>query len=334
MARGGGIGAAPKVRRENAFGLVRDAYPLSSVVPTYSTAGRPKVHEPRADVLGKVASPRPRPLPARRLLVDVPLEERAIRGTESCWWRWRLCNRTGGHASLLPVVRLTPQGPRPSRREDTTSPARLLAEACIMGRVTPKQTATDDHTLFLTRPCYTRDQVFTKPCPVRKVPGVYAWWFRTIPGSIDDARCEQRDGLTLLYTGISPTRPFTNGKPPSSQNLNRRIKYHYSGNAEGSTLRKTLGVVLAGQLGIELRRVGSGKRRTFGTAGEAVLSRWMAENALVSWVEHNEPSTLEEKLIATLDVPLNLQGNAHNGFYRELKRLRAEAKRTPVTCRC
>jgi hypothetical protein len=61
----------------------------------------------------------------------------------------------------------------------------------------------------------------------------------------------------------------------------------------------------------------------------------MAENALVSWVEHDEPWELEEELIATLDVPLNLQGNAHNGFYRELKRLRAEAEQNardlPVT---
>ncbi len=130
----------------------------------------------------------------------------------------------------------------------------------------------------------------------------------------------------MLYTGISPTRPPTNGKPPSSQSLYHRIRYHYSGNAEGSTLRKTLGVLLSGELGIELRRVGSGKRRTFGTTGEAALSRWMAENALVSWVEHDEPWQLEEDFIASLDVPLNLQGNPHNGFYGELKRLRADAE--------
>jgi hypothetical protein len=30
----------------------------------------------------------------------------------------------------------------------------------------------------------------------------------------------------------------------------------YAGNAGGSTLRKTLGCLLAGQLGIQLRRVG------------------------------------------------------------------------------
>ena len=40
-----------------------------------------------------------------------------------------------------------------------------------------------------------------------------------------------------------------------------RIRYHFRGNAEGSTLRLTLGCLLIKPLGIELRRVGSGKRR-------------------------------------------------------------------------
>jgi len=42
---------------------------------------------------------------------------------------------------------------------------------------------------------------------------------------------------------------------------------HYAGSAEGSTLRKTLGPLLAGQLGIQLRRVGPGRRKTFADGG-------------------------------------------------------------------
>ncbi|WP_386143941.1 GIY-YIG nuclease family protein [Streptomyces yanii] len=42
----------------------------------------------------------------------------------------------------------------------------------------------------------------------------------------------------------------------STQNLRTRVRYHYRGNAAGSTLRLTLGCLL----GLELRRVGSGKR--------------------------------------------------------------------------
>jgi len=45
--------------------------------------------------------------------------------------------------------------------------------------------------------------------------------------------------------------------------MRERIPYHYKGNAEGSTLRLTLGCPLSEELDIELRRVGSGKRVTF-----------------------------------------------------------------------
>lgn len=112
---------------------------------------------------------------------------------------------------------------------------------------------------------------------------------------------------SALYAGISPSQPPRNGKPPSQQNIRKRVTYHYRGNAEGSTLRKTLGCLLADELGIELRRVGSGTRRTF-AAGEALLSQWMDENALVSWIAVSEPWLLERELFSALDLPLNLQG--------------------------
>jgi hypothetical protein len=180
---------------------------------------------------------------------------------------------------------------------------------------------------FLDAQRFTRDQVFGEPCPVPSEPGVHGWWFRTVPAGIDGSGCEQRDGSTLLYVGISPTPPPANGKRPVSEDLRKRIRYHFGGGggtAEGSTLRKSLGVMLANELGIELRRIGSGDRRTF-AGGEAVLSQWMAENALVSWIVRPEPWLFEDELIATLDVPLNIQGNKRNAFYPELKRLRRAA---------
>ena len=82
-----------------------------------------------------------------------------------------------------------------------------------------------------------------------------------------------------------------------------------AGNAEGSTLRKTLGCLLSDELGIQLRRVGSGRRRTF-AEGEQGLSAWMADNAFVSWVVREHPWELEDNLIASLDLPLNLEGNS------------------------
>lgn len=171
---------------------------------------------------------------------------------------------------------------------------------------------------------HDRDQVLGRPCPVPARPGLYGWWFRELPAEIDISHCYSRDGLSLLYIGISPRRPPANGKPPSTQNLRKRIQTHYTGNAEGSTLRKTLGCLLSERLSIELRKVGSGSRMTFGF-GEQVLSGWMGENALVSWIPHDEPWEVEDFLIATLDLPLNLQGNAHNHFHTTLSDRRASA---------
>jgi hypothetical protein len=44
----------------------------------------------------------------------------------------------------------------------------------------------------------------------------------------------------MLYVGISPKRPPVDALKRSKQILSRRVRYHYRGNAEGSTLRLTL----------------------------------------------------------------------------------------------
>jgi len=112
--------------------------------------------------------------------------------------------------------------------------------------------------------------------------------FKQLPAAIDTTRCVSWSELTLLYVGISPKAPATSGVGTSRQNLRRRLGQHYALNAYGSTLRLTLGCLLAEQLGIELRRVGSGIRLTFAD-GEARLSQWMADNAFVCWVAHERP---------------------------------------------
>src|SRR5918996_230162 len=99
------------------------------------------------------------------------------------------------------------------------------------------------------------------------------------------------------------------------------------GNAAGSTLRLTLGCLLASELGVELRRVGSGRRLTFAN-GEGVLSAWMGRHARVCWMPHARPWELEQVLVARLDVPLNLHGNSQHPFYPKLRSVRAAAKAT------
>ena len=182
------------------------------------------------------------------------------------------------------------------------------------------------HRLIRPDCLFSASSVLAKPSPVPRAGGIYAWYFREIPPLVPTENCLVQDGFPLLYIGISPSEPPTNGKPPSRQNLNMRIRYHYRGNAEGSTLRLTLGVLLADVLGIQLHRVGSGKRLTF-ASGERRLTDWMAENALVVWAEDERPWVLEHEAFAALTLPLNLRDNTDNPFRDTLSALRSDAKR-------
>jgi hypothetical protein len=101
------------------------------------------------------------------------------------------------------------------------------------------------------------------------------------------------------------------------------------GSAEGSTLRLSLGCLLADHLGIELRPVGNSKRLTFST-GEAPLSQWLEENARVTWHVCERPWELEEELISTFNLPLNLDMNVAHTFHPVLSELQARPRRTSL----
>lgn len=164
--------------------------------------------------------------------------------------------------------------------------------------------------------------VLGHPSAVPSEPGVYAWYFDEVPPGVPTDGCHQVDGSWLLYVGISPKKPSSAGKA-SKQDLRKRLSNHYSGNASGSTLRLTLGSLLGNQLGIQLQPVRG--RLTFGS-GEDQLSEWMAEHARVTWVTDPEPWILEDHLIETLSLPLNLQGNAHHPFQATLAAARRDAR--------
>lgn len=181
--------------------------------------------------------------------------------------------------------------------------------------------------LLAPQKLWSRAEILRLPSPVPKRPGVYAWYFKQIPPGVAAANCISVNGLTLLYIGISPKAPPKNGRPASRQTLHSRLGYHMQGNAEGSTLRLTLGCLLSTELGLQLRRVGSGNRLTF-CDGEKRISDWLAENAFVAWEVCSEPWLLEEQLIRTLDLPLNLDQNAVHPFCSKLAEIRKLARDT------
>lgn len=184
----------------------------------------------------------------------------------------------------------------------------------------------DFEPLLAPRCLWTREQVLVRSdCPVPRDPGLYAWYFRTAPRHVPTEDCHHWQGMPLLYVGISPKRPPANGAPPSRQRLRNRVRYHFRGNAYGSTLRLTLGCLLADELGIQLQRVGSGTRLTF-AEGEAILSEWMGRNARVAWMPHDKPWEAEHELIANLSLPLNLQDNERHPFHGELSSVRDRSR--------
>ena len=89
-----------------------------------------------------------------------------------------------------------------------------------------------------------------------------------MPPGVPVDGCHEFHGSRLLYVGIAPSRP--GGK--SKQNLGKRVRQHFRGNASGSTLRLSLGCLLGDELGIRLRPVGASGRLTFGKDGERELS--------------------------------------------------------------
>jgi len=162
-----------------------------------------------------------------------------------------------------------------------------------------------------------------------KVPeqnGVYAWYFRmrNVLENIPTEGCMRSqwegDDYALLYIGIAPKRAQVNGKRNST--LNERIKnQHTNGNAEGSTLRFSLGCLLEDKLGIKLCRVEPMK-----FDDEEKLTHWMNENALVVWTLDEKPWLKEVDFIKKASPPLNIQHNRHHPFCPSLIRIRAEAR--------
>ncbi|WP_226761673.1 GIY-YIG nuclease family protein [Arthrobacter sp. SO3] len=117
---------------------------------------------------------------------------------------------------------------------------------------------------------------------IPKVSGIYAWYFDEGPPGVDVRNCHDIPEGVMLYVGIAPKEPPRNGTPPSTQMLWNRIRYHYRGNAYGSSLRPKVGCHLADNIGIALRRVGSGSGLTFTHHGERQISEWMSRHARVS----------------------------------------------------
>ena len=209
----------------------------------------------------------------------------------------------------------TGQRPAPDRKEGEHSAPPLL-----VSDLSSKEIAELGQQLVNSSRLYRWSELKNNPTLPPRSPGVYAWFFQRVPPTVPIDSCVVRDESTLLYVGISPKNEKSKGT------LQDRLRSHFEGIAEFSTLRTTLGCLLEDELGTILRRVGSGKTQTF-VEKESALSGWMADNALIAWVETPKPWVLEDHLFKALSLPLNIQGNANHPFCARLKELRKKAVR-------
>ena len=170
-----------------------------------------------------------------------------------------------------------------------------------------------------------RESASSRSFQIPPVAGVYFWFFDEIPMGVPKEGCIKKDDLFLLYVGAAPKKLSPNRYQSAEVTIRDHIHDHFNGNAAASSLRLSLGCLLATQLRLELRRVGSATRLTF-SDGEKRLSEWMGQHAFVGWIEHPKPWPIVDELIVAQSLPLNFDGNTDHVFWSQLNEMRGSMK--------
>ena len=162
-----------------------------------------------------------------------------------------------------------------------------------------------------------------KPKLIPDSTGAYAWYFDTTELKLPKQRYQCVDDFKLLYIGIAGDKK----KPDSKATLRDRIRWqHLRGNAYGSSLRLSLGILLQDVLRLELEPQGS---KGFHWSDESALSEWMAENALVTWIVSDTPWEIEENAVSAYGkvLPLNYEHNESDTFAAKLHEKKKKIRR-------
>jgi len=91
----------------------------------------------------------------------------------------------------------------------------------------------------------------------------------------------------------------------------RDYKQHFIGNAESSTLRKSLGS-LFGFHKISRSKTREDGKTKFSDTDEQIQSKWMKENLVLYVIENDSPELLENLLIRKFNPPFNLSKKKPN----------------------
>jgi hypothetical protein len=151
-------------------------------------------------------------------------------------------------------------------------------------------------------------------------PGLYSWWVDQ-PGA---AQLSSGLGARLsrgrIYAGQSGATAWPSGTRRATTLRARIGGNHLRGSIRGSTFRLTLGAALREPLG--LAPIGS---RKLMPQSEQTLSSWMRQHlslAVHPFEGADALGNLEDKVLAVLDPPLNLEGMPPSPLRARLSKLR------------
>ena len=162
----------------------------------------------------------------------------------------------------------------------------------------------------------SRADLLTRPSPVPRVQGIYAWYLSNIPGGFDLGVQHVHQDHKLVYVGVAPGRPNAEGE------LHQRLRIHCRGKLRRSTFRRTVAAMLT--LGPSPPSEYAAMLDSPAPAGALndMVSQWMERHARVCWLEVADPWQVEPGVISALTPPLNIKDNPNNPFRSELMRLR------------
>lgn len=146
----------------------------------------------------------------------------------------------------------------------------------------------------------------------RKVPGMYSWWVDADGASELAAALGHSFPAGLIYAGLAGATHWPSGKQSTNTLWSRMQSMHLGNKHEFSTLRRSVGAILA-----------SAKGRT--DIDEIELTSWLDTHLRVQVVPFEDADVLgrvEKAVLAELDPPLNIKGMTETPLRQHLKDLR------------
>lgn len=121
--------------------------------------------------------------------------------------------------------------------------------------------------------------------------GIYSWWADPLTfASMESPTAARNSTDRLLYLGLA-------------SNLRKRVTQNHLRRSGSSTLRRTLAGLLMETEDLRTRRT---DRVVLMEEDERRLTAWMGAHLRLSWVEFEQPKTIEAALIERLQPPLNV----------------------------